>query len=165
MKQSSLALACILLAASVCMNCSPSARQNSGTMLAETTSPTKDTNQSAAEQTVIQNERKIWEAFKAKDAKSVDALLADDAMIVTPDGRFTKSEFLRLVPEFPDMPSYSIDQPKLVSPSKDVVILSYQSTYTMKEPAARTYSGLQTTVWVNRGGKWVAIFNQETQPR
>jgi hypothetical protein len=107
----------------------------------------------------------MWEAFKARDVKSVDALLAEDAMIVTPDGRFTKSQFLKLVPQFPEIPSYTIDQPMLVSPGKGVVILSYRSTYTMKEPADRTYAGYQTTIWVNRGGKWVATFNQETQPR
>src|ERR1051325_10980584 len=113
MKRPGLALACFLLAASVCTNCSPSARRDGGTVLGDTTpstNPAEGKNLSADGQAVLQNERKIWEAFKARDAKSVDALLAEDAMVVTPDGRFTKSEFLKLVPQFPEIPSYTIDQ-------------------------------------------------------
>lgn len=168
MKQSSLALACALMLVSASLNCSHPARQDGETLMTDTTpsaSPAEGKNLSATEQTILQNERNVWEAFKARDAKSVDALLAEDAIVVTPDGRFTKSQFLRLVSQFPEMPSYRIDQPVIVSPSQDVIILSYLSTYTMKEPAARTYTGYQTTIWANRGGKWVAIFNQETQPR
>jgi hypothetical protein len=168
MKRPSLPLACVMILASVCLCCSPNARQDGAKRMmdtAPTRRPAEDKNQSAVEQAVLENERKIWEAFKARDADVVNDLLADDATLVSPDGRFTKSEFLQMVSQFPEIPSYSIDRPMIVSPSKDVAILSYRSTYTMKEPEARTYSAFQTTIWVNRGGKWVAIFNQETQGR
>ncbi|HWT01796.1 MAG TPA: nuclear transport factor 2 family protein [Pyrinomonadaceae bacterium] len=168
MKQSSLPLACVMILASVCLSCSPTARKDGAPRMIDTAPPRRpaeEKNQSAIEQAVLENEKKIWEAFKTRDADIVNDLMADDATLVTPDGRFTKSDFLRMVSQFPAIPSYSIDSPLIVSPSKDVAILSYRSTYIMKEPEEKTYSAFQTTIWVNRDGKWVAVFNQETQGR
>jgi len=40
---------------------------------------------------VLENERKIWDAFKARNANAVSALLADDLQVVTVNGRFDKA--------------------------------------------------------------------------
>ena len=151
----------LLVMALACLSCS-SSQQTGRIATAGPTPSVEGANQTEIEQVVLESERKIWEAFKAKDANGVDALLAEEAHIVTPDGRFTKPEFMRLIPRFPEIPSYSIDNAKVISPSKDIVILTYESRYVTKEPEPRTHSAYQTTVWINRGGKWIAIFNQET---
>ena len=101
-------------------------------------------------------------AFKARDANAVSALLAEEVQVVTPDGRFNKAAFLRLVPQLPEISSDTITNPTVISPSKDVAILTYDSEYVTKEPRPMKHSSFQTTVWVNRNGNWVAIFNQET---
>jgi len=111
---------------------------------------------------VLENERKMWEAFKARDANAARALLADDLQVVTADGRFDKAAFLRLIPALAEITSYTISNATVTSPSKDIAILTYDSRYVTKEPQLTNHSSFQTTIWVNRGGSWIAVFNQET---
>lgn len=119
--------------------------------------------QQGVEQILLQNERKIWDAFKARDVNSLGALLAEELLVVSDEGRFSKSEFLRRVAHFPDIPSYSLQGARVIWPSPDVAIVTYESRYTAHTPRPVTYSAYQTTVWANRGGRWLAVFNQETQ--
>lgn len=121
------------------------------------------TNQSqdSVKSIVLENEKKIWEGFKAKDANAISALLADDIQVVTVNGRFNKSAFLTIIRQL-EIPSYRITNAAVVSPSNDVAILTYDCQYDVKDESLTKQSSFQTTVWVNRGGKWVAIFNQET---
>ncbi len=168
MRQPDALLGCILALSFACSGCSSGPRGEGGviatasTPLAEAPAST-GTAQQAVEQVILQNERKVWDAFKARDVNSINALLADEVQVVSADGRFSKSEFLRLVSQFPDIPSYSINKVRVISPSQDVAILTYESRYTTREPRPVTHSAYQTTVWANRGGRWVAVFNQETQ--
>ena len=118
--------------------------------------------QESIKSVVLENERKIWEGFKARNANAVGALLADDIQVVTVDGRFNKAAFLRIVPQLPIITSYTISNATVISPSKDVAILTYDSEFVTREARLTKHSGMQTTVWVNRGGNWVAVFNQET---
>ena len=111
---------------------------------------------------VLENERKIWEAFKARNANAANALLADDVQVVTPDGRFDKATFLRMIPDFPEITSYTISNATVTTPSKDIAILTYDARFVANEPRPTTHSSFQTTIWVNRGGAWLALFNQET---
>src|SRR5688572_24225586 len=142
--------ACLLVTVLTCVSCS-SSQETGKTAVTGSTPAVAALAQPDIEQMVLQNERNVWEAFKAKDAKSVDALLAEEAMIVTSDGRFTKLQFVRLVPRFPEIPSYSIENPKVISPAKAVAILTYESRYVTNEPQPRNHSAYQTTIWVNRG--------------
>ena len=110
---------------------------------------------------VLENEKKIWEGFKSKDVSAIRALLADDVQIVTAHGRFNKSAFLSMLAEI-QIPSYTISNATVISPATDVAILTYDCRYTTREERLTPQASFQTTVWVNRHGKWVAIFNQET---
>ena len=147
--------------------CSANPQETAGTAaVASPAAPENHTSESAAQQAVrsivLENERNIWEGFKARDSNAVSALLADDVQVVTVNGRFNKSQFLRIVPQLPEMPSYTITNASMISPNKDVAILTYDCKYVTKEPRLANHSAFQTTVWVNRGGHWVAVFNQET---
>ncbi len=161
-------LVCFMVAFSlVGLGCSAKPNEAAGTVAAaSSTSPPNSTNETAAQQSVrsivLENERKIWEGFKARDSKVVSALLADDVQVVTVDGRFNKSAFLRIVSQLPEIPNYTITNANVISPSRDVAILTYDCTYVTKETRLMTHSAFQTTVWVNRGGNWLAVFNQET---
>jgi hypothetical protein len=151
--------------ASVC--CSVTPQDTAGTVAAASPAvPENRTSESAAQQSVrsvvLENERKIWEGFKARDPNAISALLADDVQVVTVNGRFNKSQFLRIVPQLPQIPSYTITNASVISPNKDVAILTYDCKYVTNEPRPMNHSAFQTTVWVNRGGNWVAVFNQET---
>jgi Domain of unknown function (DUF4440) len=64
--------------------------------------------QESLKSTVLENEKKIWEGFKARDANAIGALLSDNIQVVTPDGRFTKSQFLEIVRQLPEISNYKI---------------------------------------------------------
>lgn len=120
-------------------------------------------NLSETDQLILQNEKQVWEAFKSKDTGVLDKLLADDIQVVTGDGRFNKADFVQMISQMPEIPSYSINRAKVAWPSKEVAILTYEASYTVSDTGPRPYLSYQTTVWVNRAGRWVAVFNQETQ--
>ena len=164
MTKSTLVVGFMLLLSVPGICCSVNPQETAGT--AAVASPTARESESAAQQSVrsivLENERKIWEGFKARDANAVSALLADDVQVVTVNGRFNKSGFLRIVPQLPEIPSYTITNASVISPTRDVAILTYDCKYVTKEPRPINHSAFQTTVWVNRGGNWVAVFNQET---
>ncbi len=168
MTTSKLLLGFIVALSVVATGCSVNPKETAGTAaVASPTAPENRTSESAGQQSVrsivLENERKIWEGFKARDANAVSALLADDVQVVTVNGRFNKSGFLRIVPQLPEIPSYTITNASVISPNKDVAILTYDCKYVTKEPRPMNHSAFQTTVWVNRGGNWVAVFNQETK--
>ena len=84
--------------------CSVNPQETAGTSaVASPTAPGNRASESAAQQSVrsivLENERKIWEEFKIRDANAVSALLAEDVQVVTVNGRFNKSQFLRIVPQ------------------------------------------------------------------
>lgn len=167
MTKSKLVVASMLAVSLVGSGCSAKQQETDGRVaVASPAVPENRTNEGATQQPVrsivLENERKIWEGFKARDANAVSALLADDVHVVTVDGRFNKSGFLRIVPQLPEITSYTITNASVISPNKDVAILTYDSKYVTKEPRLMNHSAFQTTVWVNRGGNWVAVFNQET---
>ena len=167
MTKSALAGSFMLALLFAAISCSPNSRGVAGTTaVASPAVPENRSSEIAAQQSVksivLENERKIWEAFKARNANAVSALLADEVQVVTVNGRFDKAGFLRLVTQLPEIPSYTITNATVISPSKDVAILTYDSKYVTKEPRLMNHSAFQTTVWVNRGGNWVAVFNQET---
>ena len=167
MTKSTLTVGFMLALLFAVISCSANRQVGSGT--AAVASPVVSENrnsenavQQSVKSIVLENERKIWEAFKARNANAVSALLADDVQVVTVDGRFDKAGFLRLIPQLPEITSYTITNETVISPSKDVAILTYDSKYVTKEPRPTNHSAFQTTVWVNRGSNWVAVFNQET---
>ena len=168
MTKSTLALGLVLITLLGSIGCSanPQATNQPATAASPESLASQNAAQESIKSIVLENERKIWEGFKARNANAIGALLADDIQVVTVDGRFNKSGFLRVVPQLPDITSYTISNATMISPSKDVAILTYDSEYVYKEPQLRKHSAIQTTVWVNRGGNWVAVFNQETpQPQ
>ncbi len=168
MTKSSLAVGFIFALVLAVISCSANPQGTAGTPAVTSPDvPAKNrSNENAAQQSVkaivLENERKIWEGFKARNANAVSALLADDVQVVTVDGRFDKAGFLKLIPQLPEIPSYTITNASVISPANDVAILTYDSTFVTKEPRLTNHSSFQTTVWVNRGGNWVAVFNQET---
>lgn len=162
MTKSTLAVGLIMLFAGIGCSANPQATGQPAAAASPQNVASQNTSQESIKSAVLENERKIWEGFKARNSNAVGALLADDVQVVTPDGRFNKSAFLRIVPQLPDITSYTISNAIVISPSKDVAILTYDSQYVMKEPQLVRHSAFQTTVWVNRAGSWVAVFNQET---
>ena len=109
----------------------------------------------------IAKEKAIWETIKIKDYEAFASMLAEDAVEVVDVGVNTKAESIAGVKEFEPSEVVFSDW-KYLPIDKDAVVVSY--TVNMKgkfEGKAVTGSVRSSSAWVNRAGKWVAIFHQE----
>lgn len=136
----------------------------------ETKPPTKTekpASQNPQDATLIANERKIMDALKGKDAAAFNALVAEDAWSVNPEGRMTSRE--ATVQGMPDLniTEFTLTDPKVIWLNKDVALITYQAAVkgSFKGQEMPPGSVQASTVWVNRNGKWTAVFHQMTPTR
>jgi hypothetical protein len=117
------------------------------------------------EQQVVAKEREGLEALKTGKLEVFGNLTAEDAVFVDAAGPAAKAQVMSNVAGF-QLTEYAMDDIKFVAISEKAGLISY--TITEKgashghEFAARAYI---SSVWVERGGKWVCLFSQETTPR
>jgi hypothetical protein len=112
---------------------------------------------------IISNETAVWEAAKLRDMRRFDTLVANDARMVFMSGVMTKQEYMdtagkRIVTD------YWLKDFQVFMPAEGTVITLYQATVsgTYEGKAFPTSTMRESSVWVQRGGKWVAVWNQET---
>ncbi|HEV2386464.1 MAG TPA: nuclear transport factor 2 family protein [Candidatus Acidoferrales bacterium] len=112
---------------------------------------------------VIGNEKAVWESVRAKNVALFNRLVADDARIIFDTGILSKADFLRSLPER-TITAYSLADFEALRPNADTVILIYRATRsgTFRGKPFPPESVHEATVWVLRGGRWVAVLNQET---
>jgi hypothetical protein len=160
-----LALAALLLAASAC---TPTTTENANTGAGNT-----NTNANAAasptpagvtQADIEAKEHQVWDAIKAKKWDDFAAMLTDDFVIVGGDGVQNKSQTLDVMKKY-DLTEYSFSDVRLVKVDTDLVVLVYtateKSTYDGK--AASGKPSRASSAWINRGGKWLAAYHQESE--
>ena len=112
--------------------------------------------------TLIAQEKVLLESVVKHDVKAFSALIAPGAGSVDEGGYMAVAEFIKM-----------FDQAKIdVQTPTDIKVLSLGPTaavvsYTLNQKG--TFQGqtvpptvYATTTWVNRGGKWLAMFHQES---
>jgi hypothetical protein len=111
---------------------------------------------------LIANEKAAWESLKTKKIDAFASLLGKDFIAVDQDGAVGKSEEIKLVAEF-DLKDYALADIKVIMVNKGTAVLTYKvtqhGTYKGQVIPANLYA---SSVVVNRGGKWVVVFHQET---
>jgi hypothetical protein len=140
--------------ADVARNANAAARNaNSATTAA---SPTTLTPTADAEA----NEKMIWDAFEKKNAEGFASVLSEDTLEVEPDGFYTKASSVEAIKQMISSGAFkgTLSDFKTVALDADAKIVTYVVRSGFKGfPAA----GMRhSTVWVNRGGKWVAAYHQ-----
>ena len=110
------------------------------------------------------NERAINVAIQKGDVAGFNALVATDGVAMDGTGVMAVSEFVK---EFSQMKlaSFTIDQVKVVPVSDTAAVITYRFTgkgTMMGQPMPSPV--LASTTYANRGGKWIAVFHQETVP-
>jgi hypothetical protein len=119
----------------------------------------------AMEQQVVAKEREGLEALKTGKLEVFGNLTAEDAVFVDAAGPASKAQVMSNVAGF-QLTEYAMDDIKFVAISEKAGLISY--TITEKgvshghEFAAHVYV---SSVWAERGGKWVCLFSQETAAR
>src|SRR4029079_18972635 len=104
-------------------------------------------------------------ALKSADCKKFADLIADDALFLDPHGPGTKAEVVEHVADF-KLLDFSMDDTHFIPLSANSGIVAYKLT----QKGSSHGHEFSTTVyaaatWVERNGKWVCIFSQETPAR
>jgi hypothetical protein len=114
------------------------------------------------EQQIVSKEREGVDALKAGNAELFGSLLADDAVLVDSRGPATKAQVLQNVAGF-RISEYSMEDVRFVPVSDKSGLITYKFTESGtshgKEFSATVYV---STLYAQRGGKWVSLFSQET---
>jgi hypothetical protein len=107
----------------------------------------------------IDREKQIWEMLKRKDYDGFASMLAEDQIEVEPDGVYDKAGTVKGVKQV-DFTSVSLSDFKMLKLDDDAALVIYLAKMPAQgsEPADERHS----TIWANRGGKWLAVFHQGT---
>jgi hypothetical protein len=110
----------------------------------------------------IAKEKAIWDTIKNKDWDAFGNMLTEDQMEVTGEGVLDKTASIASVKKFEPTEVVFSDW-KFLSIDKDAFIVMYTANtkgkYDGKE--FKPISARASSAWINRGGKWVAIYHQE----
>jgi len=110
----------------------------------------------AAADDPIAREKQIWEGFKRKDYGPLADALADDQIEVEPTGVFDKAGTLAATRGF-DFSKVSTSNFKATKLNDDATLVTY--TVNTPGPNGKLRDERHSTIWVNRDGKWLAVFH------
>lgn len=113
---------------------------------------------------IIATERKLWEAWKNKDAKAFRANLSADSVQISDTGTSDKAAIVKAMAESDcEVRSFSLSDWKVTFLASNVAIVSYKGA----QDATCGGQTVPPAVWASstyvlRGGKWLAASHQET---
>jgi hypothetical protein len=160
-----IALAALLVAASACTTTTTNTSENvNATVNANVAATPAATPQGVSQADIEAKERQTWDAFKAKNWDAFAGMLADDFVFVSNDGVHNKAQTTEEIKKL-DLTEYTFSDIKFLKVDADLVVINYTST------EKSTYDGKPTsgkparnsTAWINRGGKWLVAYHQDTE--
>jgi hypothetical protein len=168
---------CILLIASLAlaatslgqspMPSAPPSQPDSGRIKPPTATSTTSTGGSSAaanslEEMLIAREKEVWELIKKKDGAGFASYLAEDQLYVNSTGVHSKAEAVKGIGEGDGPPELTLDDWKVLMIDKDAAIVTYKATPKAMACGPEPVAQRNSTVWVKRNGKWLALFHQDT---
>lgn len=121
-------------------------------------SPTAKPAETTADATA--NEKLVWDALKSKNFDAFASYLASDAVEMEADGVYDKAGSVKGASMF-DFSKVQLSDWKTLKLDDDASIV----TYTVTIPGMKPEKEFHSTVWVNRDGKWRALYHQGTPSR
>jgi hypothetical protein len=119
----------------------------------------------ATKEQVVAAERSGLDALKVGDVSKFASATADEAVFVDDRGMATKPEVVRNVNGF-TLTDYDMEDIRFVQIAPNTGLISYNMTENGSshghEFTAHVYV---SSVWTERGGKWLCLFSQETPAR
>ena len=116
-----------------------------------------------SEADVIAKEKAIWDTIKNKDYEAFASMLADNQIEVLPDALHDKASSIAGVKEY-EPTEVTFSDWKYLPIDKDAVVVIYhvnvKGKFQGKEFAPQSVRA--SSAWVNRNGKWLAAYHQET---
>ncbi|MBC7930872.1 MAG: DUF4440 domain-containing protein, partial [Rubrivivax sp.] len=158
-----IALAALLLAASACTTAENTNTTNANVNAAATPAATA-TPAGVSQADIEAKERQIWDTIKSKSWDAFAGMLDDNFVNVSRDGVSNKADTVEGIKKL-DITEYTFSDFKFLKVDADLAVI----TYTVSEKS--TYDGKPTSgkptrsssAWINRSGKWLAAYHQETE--
>jgi len=117
------------------------------------------------QQQIVAKERQGLDDLKTGNYDEFASLTADDAVFVDSHGPATKAEVMDHTREF-RLSDYSMEDVRFVqlSAKSGLIVYTISETGTShgKPFSAKVHV---SSIWAERGGKWVCVFSQETAAR
>lgn len=115
------------------------------------------------ERKLTASEKSLWEAFKNKKAEVFKRTLTADGFQIDGMGVTANADVAAAIAAC-EIKDYSLSDFKVTTISSSAALLTYKAT-THGECAGQAVpeTVYASTVWVNRGGRWQALFHQESQ--
>lgn len=115
---------------------------------------------------IIQLEEQVWRVAQKRDAVRFAELVPADAVMIFQSGIVLQPEYLATMKER-TISHYEIRNVRGFMPNATTVILCYEALRLGQERGEEFPSDtvLESTTWIKRGKRWVAILNQETPIR
>jgi hypothetical protein len=109
------------------------------------------------------NETALWNAWKDKDVKPFNAMLAADGVMIGGQGVATKKEVAASMAGMPcEVKSFTLSDWKLAMVNPDAAVLTYKGVADGSCAGKPIPTVWASSLWVNRKGKWQAFSHQET---
>jgi hypothetical protein len=112
---------------------------------------------------VIRLEKLVWKIAQLRDADAFAELVPSDAVMIFQSGIVSQPEYLATMRQR-TISRYELRKIRGYMPNAKTVILLYEALR-LGEEAGRTFpegTVIESTTWIKRGRRWVAILNQET---
>jgi hypothetical protein len=107
----------------------------------------------------IANEKMVWDLFKSKNYDAFAELLAPEFLEVEPDAYYDKAGTVKGVSMF-DASKAELSDFKTAKFNENSSLV----TYTVKNAGGAPKGERHSTIWVNRGGKWLGLFHHGGTP-
>jgi len=112
---------------------------------------------------IIATEKKLWEAWKNKDAKPFKANLAADSVMIGERGVAGKADIVKEIASMPcEVKSFELSDFKTTFLNSGTVLLTYKGVADGACAGTALPAVWASSVYVNRGGRWMAASHQET---
>ena len=123
----------------------------------------KSHSKSAVIKTVIRLERRVWRVAQQRRAKEFEKLVPPDAVMIFQSGITLQPQYLATMNER-TISRYEIRSMRGFMPNATTVILYYEARRHGEQGGKAFPSSpvIESTTWIKRGKRWVAILNQET---
>ena len=123
----------------------------------------KSVSQRSLDKALIDRETAVWEVVKNKQFDAYRKYYADDYRGVSSDGVTNIDQEVEAV-HIVDLKDYKLTDMKVVFANKDTAVLTYkvasQGSFKGQDISGVYYA---SSVWVLKGGKWLAILHTEAK--
>ena len=157
-------LAAVLLAATGCATTAPTpSNSNAPANANAAASPTPKAESTSTADSIIAQEKAIWDAIKTKKPDAFGGMLADDFVYISNDGVHDKAATINGIKQL-DVTDLMFTDWKVLMLDKDAALVVYKvdmkgTSGGQPIPPGAMYA---SSAWINRGGKWVGVFHQDT---